>query len=126
MERWSTARYLSSLHLHNLVADALLVGFTPTSPEAEHEYLKGLTDGDVTKLLKSNLQDELILFITTAIKQLRSAYAVDAVSLHDKFVQEGAAFTLAYGDLRTFFSGRNAQTARSRTTASLPVYHCDS
>ena len=104
---WSAAGFLASHSLDQLIADQLLAAKPPTASELDH--LKSLDRDQTLQLIVggSSLPFHLELgeAVWAALSKLNAVKVASASELHGKFVQDGDAFTLAYGTLSTFFGG---------------------
>jgi len=126
---WSMAALLSTAGLHDAIADALTSG--KPSEQDELTYMRGLDETTVRRLVCGEsalpLHAALATKVWTAVAELSKSEAATGIELHDKFRQEGAGFTLAYGGLSTFFGGleRLAGAPDPKLEKALRAEHCE-
>ncbi|KAL1520857.1 hypothetical protein AB1Y20_022418 [Prymnesium parvum] len=115
---WTVAPWLASLGLAEKVGERLLAPLHTAldgrkdKEKAELEYVRELgrrgTKAMVLELLGNDLLDTLGGLVWDGAVALLAAGAATGAELHAKFVQEGAAFTMSYGGLDTFWGGLEA------------------
>jgi hypothetical protein len=113
-DTWTAAAWLSSksLGVAKYAARALLGGACPIDELAAVRALGAATASEAAlaeRLRAGGLVEALAAAILPELQKLVAAGAVTGVELHGKFVQEGKAFTMQYGDLSTFFGGLEAK-----------------
>ena len=114
-QKWTAAEWLSSLGVVSCLATALLG--TP-APDDELGAIRGLAGASEEELAKriqeGRVAETMAAMLRPQLCKLADAEAATGVELHGKFVQEGAAFTMKYGDLSTFFGGLEAKIGPPR------------
>ena len=111
---WTTAAWASSLRTSHIVADALLaplgravaIGNSPL----ELAYVRALSAcasrAAVLELLQGpKLLEALADELWQGMRRLIEAGCATGMEMHQKFVQEGNAFTMEFGGLSTYFGG---------------------
>ena len=130
---WRAADWLSSLGTHDLLSDALLQSLEASgAAELELPFLRALgRTGSVelvVELLRASpLIERLGAALWDGLRQLNAARAASGQELHDKFCQDGGAFTLSYGELSSFFEGLAGLVGEPSPTISeaMAREHCD-
>lgn len=107
-DNWTAIGLLSGLKLHAALGPLLMA--ERSESETELAYVKRLEEADVLRLLcggsaESPLVTALAACVWQGLADLKGSKAASATELHGKFVQEGGAFTLSYGGLKTFYGG---------------------
>ena len=102
---WTTASWVESLSLHDVVAAALMPLMTNSgSGEAAFFQLASLDYAALKGRLAEAQLSGLSTHLWRAIETLKHQSASTGASLHSKFVGE-ASFTFAFGGLDLFFGG---------------------
>ena len=116
--KWTAVGWLASQDVATSVAEALLDGGQigdPNSPGTmELEAIQALGTKSVDEiaihLLKGGVVHRLAQRLHPALRTLSAcAVVADAEELHSKFVQDGSAFTLKFGDIASFYGGLEAK-----------------
>jgi hypothetical protein len=103
---WTIASWLTSLHLLDIISDALLNKSEADADADADEVtcMKGLSDQAIEAAvdaaavaLKTKLKD--------AAAALRKTKAVDARQLNQKFAADGSSFTFQYGSMKEYHAG---------------------
>ena len=117
-DSWATAQWLSTLGDVNEAIAAGLLG--PERPHDELAAMRALGAATPSEAaLERRLRDAgalgaLAKALHPALRRLAEAETATGAALHSKFVQEGGAFTMQYGDLSTFFGGLEAKIGPPR------------
>ena len=111
MEKWTAAVWLASQNVTAHLATALL---DTTAPDADELAILRALGGSITSPGALALRLEKGLQVLAAellpkLQELARSEASTGAELHDKFVQQGDAFTLQFGSLNTFFGGLEAK-----------------
>ena len=106
-DTWTTSAWLSGFGVATQVASALLGGARPFS---ELQAVRSLASAAPTeaavadRLRAGGIVEALAKIIHPELRRLMAGASTGG-ELHGKFMQEGKAFTMKYGDLSTFFAG---------------------
>eukprot|EP00966_Prymnesium_polylepis_P149480 3453476-Prymnesium_polylepis.1 len=109
---WTAAAWLTSLNAVTHVGAALFGGTKPSDELAAIRALASATTSEAAlaeRLRAGKIVETLAMTLLPAFQQLLAASSVTGSELHSKFVLEGRAFTMKYGDLSTFFGGLEAK-----------------
>eukprot|EP00900_Chrysochromulina_parva_P005049 jgi/Chrpa1/14545/Chrysochromulina_OHIO_Genome00023339-RA len=111
MEKWTAAVWLASQNVTAHLATALL---DTTATDADELAILRALGGSLTSpgALALRLEKGLQALATELLPKLQELARSDSstgAELHDKFVQQGDAFTLQFGSLNTFFGGLEAK-----------------
>ena len=122
---WTATAWLSSLGIIEILARALLNGAVPADELQAVRALiaDGISEAELVDRLRG-VPALLAAAMMPALHRLARAEAATGEEMHGKFVQDGQAFTLKYGDLSTFFgicpSPRGLWAPLRRTISPLP------
>ena len=111
MEKWTASVWLASQNVTAHLATALL---DTTATDADELAILRALGGSITSpgALALRLEKGLQALATELLPKLQELARSDSstgAELHDKFVQQGDAFTLQFGSLNTFFGGLEAK-----------------
>ena len=111
MEKWTASVWLASQNVTAHLATALL---DTTATDADELAILRALGGSLTSpgALALRLEKGLQALATELLPKLQELARSDSstgAELHDKFVQQGDAFTLQFGSLNTFFGGLEAK-----------------
>ena len=106
MNEWSAAQWAQSIDFGNLIAHALLA--EKRRDESEIDYLRRIDEDAVRRLICGDTRHPLHAALATRIwmelNKLRAKHSATSSEMQ-KFVADGASFTMEYDSLDKFFSG---------------------
>ena len=111
---WRTTSWLDSIGVVEQIASTLLSQHCSPATD-ELAAIRALcsaatSESDLADVLRAGGTIEAIAkTIYPALQELSRAQAATGAELHERFVQDGASFTMRYGDLSTFFGGLEAK-----------------
>ena len=112
-DSWRTTSWLDSLGVIAQIASVLLGDVSPATDElAAMRALSSAASSSselADRLRAGGAVEALAATIWPALQELSTAQPATGAELHGRFVQDGAAFTMRYGDLSTFFGGLEAK-----------------
>lgn len=129
-QQWTLAAWLETLGINQLIVEALF----PSPPDDDLAAARSLAaavaspQAMLERLCSGGLLHRLPERLVSALATLAAADTVtndDHDQQGKKFVQEGKAFTLQYGDLSTFFGGLEAKIGppSSRVHSQMAIEH---
>ena len=138
-QAWKMAPWLDSLGTSGLIEAALMApvreGSGADDPALVLPFVRALgkygSRETVAALIREagpTLLESLATTVWGGIEALGAAGSATGKELHDKFVQEGGAFTMSYGGLDTFFGGLEGLIGapNPKLRESMKRDHCDS
>ena len=105
---WTMSGWLSSLEVASAVAAVLLGADRPADELAATRALAAALPTEtalVARLREGGCVESLARSMLPALQRLAVQEVATGAGLHGKFMQDGGAFELRYGDLSTFYGG---------------------
>ena len=111
LDAWSPEGFFNSLDICKVLGESLCqTAGVDEDPQLQLEFFKALgktgDNGVIQYLLKnSGVMDTLCHVLSNGLTDLSQTVAASGSELRSKFAQEEGSFTLAFGDLQTYFNG---------------------
>ena len=99
---WTMEKWIQSLQVHKLVAEALADG---VDESGHFDQARGLTREEVARRLGAAKLEGLSEVVLEGVDMLQEQEAATGAELNHKFHVDGAGFEMSFGSLELFFGG---------------------